>query len=253
MFVTVVEGAVEAAQEGDLTVSDAGLPRSAATLAAAVSAGFIAGVLIGGVGGRVAMLLLRVTSSPRVLGMESDDGFTIGRVSSETLFLLGVAVGLGILGGIFYLIVRNWIPSRGRVPAMVVYFALVGGNGIIHPGGRDFTQLSPLPLAVALFVAIPALYGLATPMMTERFLREDSLIRRTKHGWIVGLAPLALAFVFGIIVLLAAAAVRGIAEAVPRTVDVWRSRPAAWIGRAFLLATAALSAFGLVSSTIEIL
>ena len=253
MFVTVVEGAVEAAEEGDLTVSDASLPRSAATLAAAVSAGFIAGVLIGGVGGRVAMLLLRVTSSPRVLGMESDDGFTIGRVSSETLFLLGVAVGLGILGGIFYLIVRNWIPSRGRVPAMVAYFALVGGNGIIHPGGRDFTQLSPLPLAVALFVAIPALYGLAMPMMTERFLREDSLIRRTKYGWIAGLAPLALAFVFGIIVLLAAAAVRGIAEAVPRTVDVWRSRPAAWIGRAFLLATAALSAFGLVSSTIEIL
>ena len=38
----------------------------------------MAGLLVGGVGGRVAMLLLRLTSDPRLRGLETDDGFTIG-------------------------------------------------------------------------------------------------------------------------------------------------------------------------------
>ena len=138
---------------------------SAATLAAGVSSGFIAGVLIGGVGGRVAMFVLRLTSDASVRGVVSDDGFTIGRFSSETLFLVGVSAGLGILGGVFYLIVRDWLPSRARVPLMSGYLAVVGGNGLIHPGGTDFTRLAPLPLAIGLFVMIPALYGLAMPWM----------------------------------------------------------------------------------------
>jgi hypothetical protein len=56
----------------------------AATLGAGVSAGFVAGVLIGGVGGRLAVLLLRVTSDPRLHGSQTDDGFTIGVVSTLT-------------------------------------------------------------------------------------------------------------------------------------------------------------------------
>ncbi len=136
---------------------------------------------------------------------------------------------------------------------MVAYFALVGSNGIDHPGGRDFTRLSPLPLAVAFFVAIPAFYGLAMPLMAERFLRAGSLIRRTRYGWIAGLSPLALALVLGVTVLLVAACVRWIALTYPRTVDAWRSRPLTWIGRGLLLATAGVSAFGLLHSSIEIL
>ena len=75
------------------------LSRPGATLASGVSAGFVSGVLIGGVGGRLAMLLLRVTSDPSLHGLQTDDGFRIGRVSAETLFLLGVTAGLGMAGG----------------------------------------------------------------------------------------------------------------------------------------------------------
>lgn len=65
------------------------------------------------------MLLLRVTSDPALHGVSTDDGFTIGRVSSATLFLLGVIAALGMAGGLFYLAVRRWIPpSRpARGPA----------------------------------------------------------------------------------------------------------------------------------------
>jgi hypothetical protein len=77
-----------------LTLQDLREPGS--TLGAGVSAGFFAGVLIGEVGGRLAMLALRLTSDPSLHGVSTDDGFTIGRVSLQTLFLLGVTAGLGM-------------------------------------------------------------------------------------------------------------------------------------------------------------
>jgi len=42
------------------------------------ASGAIAGALVGGIGGRLAMLLLRLTSPDAVTGMISDDGFEIG-------------------------------------------------------------------------------------------------------------------------------------------------------------------------------
>jgi hypothetical protein len=47
-----------------------------ATLAAGVSSGSVAGLLIGGVGGRLAMFVLRLTSDPALRGAKTDDGFT---------------------------------------------------------------------------------------------------------------------------------------------------------------------------------
>ena len=41
------------------------------------------------------MLLLRLTSDPALRGTQTDDGFTIGVFSTQTLFLLGVTAGLG--------------------------------------------------------------------------------------------------------------------------------------------------------------
>jgi len=75
-------------------------------------------------------------------------------------------------------VVRRWIPSRWRIPLMTLLFALVGGAGLIGPSAVDFTLLSPLPLAVAFFVAISAAYGATMPWSAERLLREDSILRR---------------------------------------------------------------------------
>jgi hypothetical protein len=107
-----------------------------ATLGAGVSAGSLAGVLIGGAGGRLAMLALRLTSDPSLSGVSTDDGFTIGRVSLQTLFLLGVTAGLGMAGGLFYLVVRRWIPSRRWIPLMTLFFALVGRRAHRSERGR---------------------------------------------------------------------------------------------------------------------
>ncbi|MGE5225530.1 MAG: hypothetical protein ACM3OO_01500 [Planctomycetaceae bacterium] len=229
------------------------LPAAGATLAAGVTGGFVCGVLIGGVGGRLAMLLLRLTSDPALRGVTTDDGFTIGRVSSETIFLLGVTTGLGMVGGVLYLVVRGWIPPRLRVASMTAFFGLVGGAGLISPHGLDFNALGPLPLAVALFVAIPAAYGAAMPWLTERLLREDSAIRRRPWGWIAGLLPLVLANVVGLVVLVVAWVVWTVGRTAPGVVAAWRSRATIWVGRAALVVATVLGGAGLVRDGLDIL
>ena len=223
-----------------------------ATLASGVSAGFISGVLIGGVGGRLAMLLLRLTSDPILRGAQTDDGFTIGVFSTQTLFLLGVTAGLGILGGLFYLIVRGWIPHRWRVVVMTAYVGLVGGTGLISPDGIDFAALSPLPLAVAMFVGIAVTYGAVMPWLAERMLRDGSVMRRGRT-WIAGLLPLVAANIVGITILVVALLVLLVRRSAPSTIVAWRSPVATWIGRSLLIVTAVIGGADLVRDSFEIL
>ena len=49
------------------------------------AAGGMSGLLWGGVGGRVAMRVVLLTSDDRVRGLTSDDGFEIGRLSAATI------------------------------------------------------------------------------------------------------------------------------------------------------------------------
>ena len=59
-----------------------------------VVAGLSVGILVIGVGSRLAMLLLRLTSPGTVIGVTSDDGFVIGRTTlSGTYNLLSVGGG----------------------------------------------------------------------------------------------------------------------------------------------------------------
>src|SRR5262249_48068628 len=152
----------------------------------------------------------------------------------------------GIAGGILYVAIRRWIPVAWRVPAMTAFFGLVGGAAIIRPDGRDFSLLSPLPLAVAMFVAIPALYGAAMPFIVDRLLRDGSILRRRPRAWLVGLAPLLLLNVVALPFVVAALGIWALGRANPGLVEVWWSPPAAWLGRVALLVGATVSGVGLV-------
>jgi len=111
--------------------------RSARGVAAGVLAGLVLGLAIGGIGGRIAMFVLRLTSSPSVIGLKTDDGFTIGRISAETLFLLIGTSFLGVLGGLFYLMVRSWFRPAHRAAVMAVIGGAVGGAIFVRPDGVD--------------------------------------------------------------------------------------------------------------------
>lgn len=145
---------------------------SARRVGVLLAAGALAGLLVGGVGGRLAMgLLFRLNTSTD--GLTSDDGFEIGRFTLQgTLNLLLVGTLLGVVGAVIYALLRHlmigprWfqLVSIGLGPAIVV------GDMLVHTDGVDFLVLDPLWLAVALFVLIPGLYAVTLSLLAERWL-----------------------------------------------------------------------------------
>jgi len=224
----------------DVVAPEPSLRDASSYLAAGVAAGFLSGLVIGGIGGRLAMLLLRLTSDPALHGTISDDGFTIGRVSTETLFLLAATAMLGVLGGVVYLFVRSWVPPRIRPWGSAALFGVVGATFALRPGGVDFTLLEPAVLAVAMFVVLPAVFGFVLSRLTERLLRSS----RFRGSWVflaalLPLVPLALFSGVGAFIAIAAVAAWVAARSAPGLVTLWTSTAAIWIGRALLIGATA--------------
>jgi len=124
-----------------------------------------------------------------------------------------------------------------------VITGLIGGAAIIRPGGIDFTRLEPLWLAVAMFVALPAAYGVATSLLGERFLREGSAILRSRP-WLAALVfllPIGLLGPTGIGVAIAALALAFLGPRAPVLGAIWGSAPVTWLGRAALAAVVGIA------------
>jgi hypothetical protein len=154
-------------------------------------AGAIVGLVIGGIGGRLVMLVLRLTSDPGVLGLETDDGFEIGRFTTSTLFLLTVTAGLGGALGAAYASVRSVLPHRGRAALSGVSLALYGGADLLKPRSFDFTALGPKALIVVSFVLLPFVFGLVMAPVVERLLEvEPWSSRRLTAVLVLGSLPL---------------------------------------------------------------
>ncbi len=207
--------------------------------------GLLAGAVVGGVGGRLAMFVLRVTSDAELHGVRTDDDFKIGRFTLATLFLVAFTALLGAFGGLVYLLVREWLPRNWRAVAYGVPCGTVVGSTIISADGIDFKVLSPLSLAVAMFVVIPGAYGAVVSMLIERSIRLGR-VRRGGWQWLAVL-PLALVLLSGPFALVALV-VFGVvlfANRSGRVADLWRRAPMVWVGRcavsiAFLVSGAAL-------------
>lgn len=165
-------------------------------LSAAILVGAAAGATIGGLGGRLAMRILFLTSDDGVKGVESDDGFDIGRFSYvDTAGLILVATFLGIVAALAYFAVHPALGGLGRGPVLLaaVFFGVVGGAVIVHRGGVDFTLLEPAWLAIAMFVVICTAFGATIALVLGDALADDGWPLR--HGWRV-LAPPFAALVF---------------------------------------------------------
>jgi len=173
------------------------------------ASGAIAGALVGGVGGRLAMLLLRLTSPDAVTGVISDDGFEIGVVSLDTVQLVLAMALLGAINGILYAALRGAIPRRLRLPLWSVFAAALGGANIVHDDGVDFTFLEPAALAIALFVALPGAAAAVVVLLVERWSRvEPWSDRRLSVGLCIGAIAGSFALGFALLVAAGALAVR---------------------------------------------
>ena len=160
-----------------------------------VVAGVGVGIVAIGFGSRLAMLVLRLTSPDSVIGVESDDGFTIGQTTlAGTYNLVQLGAGLGFLGAAAYVVVAPWLIGPGwfrRVTVGLTAGALVG-SAVIVPGGIDFTELEPTWLAASLFVALPTLVGVLLTLAVDAVARPGSWTSRRPWLWLLPLLLLAL-------------------------------------------------------------
>jgi hypothetical protein len=190
--------------------------------------GIPAGVLLVGVGSRLAMLLLRVTSSSGVHGVVSDDGFVIGRVTvAGTYNLLLIGAGVGILGAVAYRVVAPWLigPTWFRRVTTGAAAAAVVGSILIHSDGIDFTLLKPTWLAIALFIALPGVFGTFIGSCVDAVSQRDSWTSRGRRRWVLPLIAVAC-FPLTVPVLLFAAVILAVWSAARELEVVKRIRGA---------------------------
>ncbi len=222
-------------------------------LSLGAAAGGLGGFVAGGIGGRLAMFVLRLTSEASVRGIESDDGFIIGRFDfTSTLNLLFVTAFLGSFFGLFVVLGRPFLPSRWMPAAWAGAGATVGGAVLIHGDGVDFTLIEPHWLAVALFIVIPAAGGALIAWLIERL--HPIWWKRRKATAAVSLGavpaivffPVAIVGVVGGAIWLLASRIEGL-----RGVPQWR--PARILALAVFAAVVVLGSIGLIGDVQDVL
>jgi hypothetical protein len=191
---------------------------------ATVIIGAATGALIGGVGGRLAMRILFLTSDESVKGLKSDDGFEIGRFTlSDTINLIVLTAVLGVIAALLYLVAQPFLAPLGRatVPAMAAFYGVLGGAIMVHRDGIDFKVLEPAGLAIALFVAICAGFGAVVAWLVDAAAREGSWTGRLSW-WLLAPPFLLILFPPFAVLALAAAGFNRVATTADNATWRWR-------------------------------
>lgn len=158
-------------------------------------AGLSVGIVAIGLGSRLAMFLLRLTSPDSVVGVESDDGFIIGQFTlGGTYNLVTVGAAVGFIGAVAYVLVSPWLVGPVWFRRLTVGLAAgaVGGAMLVHSDGVDFRVLEPLWFAVALFVGLSLLSGMLLAAVTDRVAVPGSWTTRGARRWLVPVVLVAL-------------------------------------------------------------
>ncbi len=189
-----------------------------------VLAGIPFGVIVAGLGSRLAMLALRITSPDSVIGVQSDDDFTIGKVTfGGTYNLMMLGAGIGIIGVAAYQCVSPRLigPVWFRRVTLALGSGAVVGSMLVHADGIDFTLLEPTWFAISLFVALPALFGLLIGPVVDRVAARLSPTPNRKREWVLPTA-LTLAFPFSLLILVFATVIYTLWAAIRDNTDAHR-------------------------------
>jgi hypothetical protein len=217
------------------------------------TSGMLVGLVVGGIGGRLVMFVLRLTSDERLRGTQTDDDFEIGSFTSSTIFLLVATVLLGAFAGVLYMGVRRFVPPTWRSLAAGVLAGVIGGAVVLDDEGVDFTELDPLLFAVVAFVALPAMFGWLTSLLVERRMQRPWTLGR---AWPLSLLPvlaLGLAGGAGVVVVALLLAGGPVLRAVPALRTAAVSPVATWSARGLLASLLTFAAAHLVVDVTTIL
>ncbi len=138
--------------------------------AAGVSAA-LAGLLVGGVGGRVVMRISALLNPARV-GVRTDNGNRVGDLTASGTIELILFGGLltGAVAAIAWVAIRTWLPKQPhwRYPAAAVSAVGLVGFLVIVGDNIDFFILDPPWAHVGMFVALVAVAGALTAWIDHR-------------------------------------------------------------------------------------
>lgn len=223
-------------------------------VAAVTSAGGIVGLVVVGLGSRLAMFVL-VALNPQLHGRVSDDGFVMGRVDlAATAGLVGFGVVVGVAGGLLLLALRQLRsgPDWFDTTALVVGPAVVAAAILVHTGGIDFTVPEPRWLPIALFTGLPLLASYVLVGLGEAWLDRSSWFRKGSR-WralpalgVVVLGPL-------LVLVLVAAGARAVHQT-SDTGEAMLGHPVVlWTGRMVVAAVFVVALVDLVRDVVTLL
>ena len=140
-------------------------------LGAASLAGIVAGVLVAGVLGRIAMRVSGFMSRPELIGIETGNGNRVGDITLAGTVGLALFVGItaGIGGGVLYASAEPWLRSR-RWKGVIFGVALLAALGftVLDPSNFDFQRFGSAPINVAMFAAMFVAFGVAIAWLFDR-------------------------------------------------------------------------------------
>jgi hypothetical protein len=157
-------------------------PSALRGFAAVFVAGGVAGMVVGGLGSRVAMRIAALTAREAANGLITEAGATIGRITLEgTVFLILFAgIGTALVGTAFYLATLPWLPRRRTLRALAfgALELVVFGTVVLDPGNPDFTILGRPLLNVLVLGSLFVLHGVALVLLIEPSGRLVSAVAR---------------------------------------------------------------------------
>ena len=227
--------------------------------ALALAGGVIAGVLVIGAGGRLAMRLLAVTAGDGAQGQLTEADEIVGRISVDGT--IGFILFNGIFGGIVfsgpYLIMRRFLPPGplgGAAYGLGLLVVLGTTLDPLRPENPDFDIVGPGWMAVAVFSALAVVFGVTLAAVMARLSQWLPLIAPKRRVLVRYLGPAAVsALAFPVTAVLAITCiVTMIATRFRPLVDAVRSRHWVLGARVVTLALVAVTLPHTVSSLIDI-
>jgi hypothetical protein len=171
-------------------------------IAAIGCAAAISGLLVGGVGGRLAMRYLAATNEEHS-GAITDDGFVVGDITlGGTIELVASTTQLALVGAALFILIRPLLlgPAWFRVVSVATGTGVVVGAIVVHPG-VDIEVLDPPLLAISLFVALPFAAGGVFCLLAFRWLDDGSWFALGHFRWVAATSTVWLLAGIGLILV----------------------------------------------------
>ena len=153
-------------------------------------AGIGTGVLVGGLGGRVAMRISAIAAPDYVTGAFTEGGNRVGDITIGGTLALVIFVGIlgGALGAVVYLIVEPWLARAGRWHdvAFTLIVIAVGAPGTLAAENSDFFILRHQEINVAMVLGLFVGFGLLLPRAVRALDHRLPLVdaaRPLASGW----------------------------------------------------------------------